>query len=350
MKLEKFNKLKQKFELNAFENNFLTVDKVLYYFSFLGNIVSIIFSYFFVKNATDSIPTFFTGQALVISLFIIVFMTGFELLKRFSFEQLVTYVVRLKRFTKEVFLGSLVVFVLVLGSFYLSINGSHRLIDRTESIATTADSSLKMQKDSTFNSYAGKISLYQSQLETLYANANNGRVKARDKADIKDYEAKVSALETERNNKIQALETKSSTKDKAEIDKNEANTLALFLLVTFLEFIILLGVGFNAFYTAKSFADMKALMNTPKYKQMEMNLKMLHILYQNGNKKEGDMTLPITKFKGLIANQKLDVRQKDIQDFVTLCTELEILKTNNSKKKYYAMEYEVAKLLLEKNV
>lgn len=350
MKLEKFNKLKQKFELNAFENNFLTVDRVLYYFSFLGNIVSVIFSYFFIKNATDSIPSFFAGQAMIVSLFIIIFMTGFELLKRFAFEQLVTYVVKIKKFTSQIFLGSLVVFVLVLGSFYLSINGSHRLIDRTENIATIADSSLKVQRDSIFNSYAGKISLYQGQLETLYANANNGRVRAKDKADIKDYESKVKALETERDSKIAGIESKSSTKDQAQQDKNKENTLALILLVTFMEFLILLGVGFNAFYTAKSFADMKALLNTPKYKQMEMNIKMLHILYQNGNKKEGDTTLPLTKFKGLVANQKLDIRQKDIQEFITLCTELEILKTNNSKKKYYAVDYETAKVLLEKNV
>ena len=105
MKLDQFNKLKQKFELNAFENNFLTVDRVLYYFSFLGNAVSILFSYFFIKNATDSIPLFFAGQVLVVSMFVVVFMTGFELLKRFSFEQLVIYIVKLKRPTKEILLG-----------------------------------------------------------------------------------------------------------------------------------------------------------------------------------------------------------------------------------------------------
>lgn len=277
-------------------------------------------------------------------------MTGYELLKRFSFEQLVTYIVRIRKFTLQMFLGSSVVFVLVLGSFYLSINGSERIIDRTENITSAADSAIKIQSDSIFNAYASKISLYQGQLETLYANANNGRVRPKDKADIKEYEARVSALEKERDIKIQALETKNSIKDNAQLNKNKANTLALVLLVTFMEFIILLGVGFNAFYMAKSFADMKALMNTPKYKQMEMNLKMLHILYQNGNKKEGETTLPVSKFKALVANQKLDLRQKDIQDFVTLCNELEIIKTNNSKKKYYAVDYNTAKILLEKNV
>ena len=99
MKLDKFNKLKLKLEVHKLEQNYFTLDRILYYFSFLGNILSIVFSYFFVKNATDAIPEFFSGQATVIAFFIIVFMTGYELLKRFSFEQLVTYIVKLRKLT-----------------------------------------------------------------------------------------------------------------------------------------------------------------------------------------------------------------------------------------------------------
>lgn len=351
MKLDKFNQLRSKFEVNSFENNFLTIDKVLYYFSFLGNILSIIFSYFFVKNATDAIPEFFTGQVSVIAVFIVVFMTGYELLKRFAFEQLITYVVRLKKLTVQLMLGSTLVVLLVAGSFYLSLNGSHRLIDQTESITTSADSTVKTERDSLVKLYASKISIYQNQLDQLYSNSRNGRIRPKDKADIKEYESKVSILETERDGKLQALESKISGKDQVKIDKNKSNTLALLLLVGFMEFIILLGVGFNAFYVAKSFGDMKELMNTPKYKQIQINLRMLYLLYQNGHRKEGDDVIPATKFKALVNNQKLDVRQKDIQDFITYCTELEIIKSNNSnRKRYYTLSYEKAKELIERDI
>lgn len=351
MKLDKFNKLKNKFEINSFENNFITIDKVLYYFSFLGNILSVVFSYFFVKNATDAMPIFFAGQSVVIALFIVIFMSGYELLKRFSFEQLIIYIVKLKTVTWQLLAGSTLVLLLVAGSFYLSLNGSHRLIDQTETITTSTDSTLKLQQDSIVKLYAGKIQLYQNQLDELYANSRNGRVKAKDKADIKDYESRVSLLEGERDNKLQALETKTSNKDQAKIDKNAANTLALLLLVGFMEFIILLGVGFNAFYVTKSYGDMKELMNTPKYKQIQTNLKMLYLLYQNGHRKEGDDVIPATKFKSLVNNQKLDVRQKDIQDFITYCTELEIIKSNNSnRKKYYTLSYDKAKELIERDI
>lgn len=350
MKLDAFNKLKQKFELNAFENNFLTLDRVLYYFSFLGNIFSVIFSYFFIKNATDAIPQFFAGQDVVVAGFIIIFMSGYELLKRFSFQQLVTYIVRLKKFTVQLFASSLLVMLLVGGSFYLSLNGAHRLIDQSEVIENTTDLNIKQQTDSIFNSYKPKIELYQSQLEALYANSYNGRVRTRDKADIKDYESRVTLLEGERDAKIKALETSVEGKTIDKVNKNKANTLALVLLTLFMEFIILLGVGFNAYYIAKSYSDMKSLLNTPQYKQMETNLKLLHLLYQNGNRKEGEPTIAITKFKSLVSNNKIDVRQKDITDFLNLVSELDIIKIGTSKKKYYNMSYDKAKDIIEKSI
>jgi hypothetical protein len=71
MNLDKFFKLKNNLETFNFENNFNSLSKTLYYFSFLGNIFLILFSYFFIKNVTNSIPTLFTGQGVFFSIFII---------------------------------------------------------------------------------------------------------------------------------------------------------------------------------------------------------------------------------------------------------------------------------------
>ena len=86
MKLDKFFKLKNELETFSFENNFSSLSKTLYYFSFLGNIFLVLFSYFFIKDVTNSIPVLFTGQGVFFSIFIILFMTGYELFKRFTFE------------------------------------------------------------------------------------------------------------------------------------------------------------------------------------------------------------------------------------------------------------------------
>ena len=97
MKIDKFYKLKNELETFSFENNFSSLSKTLYYFSFLGNIFLILFSYFFIKNVTDSIPSLFTGQGLFFSVFIVLFMTGYELFKHFAFEQLTSTILRIRK-------------------------------------------------------------------------------------------------------------------------------------------------------------------------------------------------------------------------------------------------------------
>jgi hypothetical protein len=69
---------KNELEVFSFENNFNSLSKTLYYFSFLGNIFLILFSYFFIKNVTDSIPNLFTGQGLFFSIFIVLLFISYK--------------------------------------------------------------------------------------------------------------------------------------------------------------------------------------------------------------------------------------------------------------------------------
>ncbi len=346
MKLEKFNLLKKRFEENAFEHNFITLDRILYWFSFLGNIFSIIFSYFFVKTVTDTIPTFFEGQDIAFSIFIIIFMTGYEFLKRFTFEQVVVYVCKLRKLTTSLVVGGLFAILLIVGSFYMSLNGSHRIIDQTETVNSVTENTTQVKVDSITAIYETRIGEYQSLISQINANAVNGRLKAKDKTDIKNYEGKISSLQSELDSKVQQIETKLQSKADKKIDTAKTNTFALVILTLFMELIILLGVGFNGFYSITSFADMKHLMNTPKYKTVQLNLSLLQLYYQKGNKKEGDQTLSVAKLKALASNQKVDARGKDIDEFIALCTELGIVNVGNNKKKYYVVAYEKAKDLL----
>ena len=50
MKLDKFQELKVKLEILKLEKNFFALDRVLYYFSFLGNIFLVYFGYFFISH------------------------------------------------------------------------------------------------------------------------------------------------------------------------------------------------------------------------------------------------------------------------------------------------------------
>jgi hypothetical protein len=333
MKLDKFFKLKNELETFNFENNFNSLSKTLYYFSFLGNIFLILFSYFFIKDVTNSIPVLFTGQGVFFSIFIILFMTGYELFKRFAFEQLTSTILRVRKVTLNIILGTLVTLSLVIGSFYLGLNGAHRLIDTSDTIEITTDQVLSTKVDSVAKYYDKEIDFYRNQ-------------RASTRADRKYRDSIVAVLQTTKDTKIKEIESKNEGKSAAKIEELKQNDFAFAVMVFFLELIILIGVAFNAYYIWTSYDEMKNLLTTPKFKQLELNLRLLKLYYQNGRKKEQDPVLAKTKLIALASSQKLNCNQTDINNFIALCSELEIT-SGNRRKKVYNMSYEKAKGLLE---
>jgi hypothetical protein len=333
MKLDKYFKLKNDLETFNFEKNFSPLSRTLYYFSFLGNIFLILFSYFFIKDVTNSIPQLFPGQDLFFSIFIILFMTGYELFKRFSFEQLTSTILRTRKFTTNVAVGVLVTLSLVTGSFYLGLNGAHRLIDTSDAVSTVTDQTISVKADSIGKYYDKEIDFYRNQ-------------KATTRADRKYRDSIVAVLQTTKDTKIKEIESKTEDKSAAKIEELKQNDFAFAVMVFFLELIILIGVAFNAYYIWTSYDEMKNLLTTPKYKQLELNLRLLKLYFQNGRKKEQDPVLAKTKLMALASSQKVNCNQKDINDFIAVCSELEIT-TGNRRKKVYNMGYEKAKSLLE---
>lgn len=333
MKLDKYFRLKNDLETFSFEKNFNSLSKTLYYFSFLGNIFLILFSYFFIKDVTNNIPTLFIGQEVFFSIFIILFMTGYELFKRFSFEQLTSTILRQHKLTTNIIIGSLVSLTLVVGSFYLSLNGAHRLIDTSEVITETVDLSVSKQTDSIAKYYNKEIEFYRTQ-------------PARSRADRQYRDSIVSDLQKTKDNKIQVIESKVANKSTTKLDKIQENSLAFAIMVFFLELIILIGVAFNAYYVWTSYDEMKQILTTPKYRQLEINLRLLKVFYQNGRKREQDPIIAKSKLISLASTSKIPVNQKEITDFLALCSELEIT-SGTRRKKVYNMSYEKAKGLLE---
>src|SRR5258706_7082195 len=153
MKIDQLHKLKSSLETFAFEKNFKKLDLTLYYLSFLGNIFLVLFSCFFIKSVTNTIPQLFPGQDIFFSIFIALTMVGYELFKRFSLEQLTLGILKAKKFTIEIFLGIVVCLLLIMGSFYLSLNGAHRLVDNTEKVEIYTDNHIIKQSDSISNYY-----------------------------------------------------------------------------------------------------------------------------------------------------------------------------------------------------
>jgi len=334
MKLDKYNKLKLKLEVFKLEKNYFTLNQILYYFSFLGNIFLIYFGYFFVKSVTNSIPPLFPYQDFFFTMFVGLFLTGYELTKRFALEQFFTSTLQIKKLTTGIFIGGMVSSFLIAGSFYLSIKGAHRLVDNSETITTTVDASTTQKQDSIAKYYDTEILYYRNQ-------------SARTRSDKKYRDSIVNVLQQTKDAKIQQIESKAQTKTSTVLEKNSENSTAFLFITIFLEVLILIGVGFNAFYTLGSYEETKKLLQTPKFKQLELNLKLLKLYYQNGKKVAGDQTLSFNKFKSLAQTQKVDCSQADLKSFVILCQELDIVKEFRGRKKEFMISYTEAKHIIE---
>jgi hypothetical protein len=346
MKIDKYFRLKNDLETFNFEKSFNPLSRTLYYFSFLGNIFLILFSYFFIKDVTNNIPTLFTGQNIFFSIFIILFMTGYELFKRFAFEQLTSTILRVRKFTINIISGVIICLALVSGSFYLSLNGAHRLIDTSEITASKLDTITTNVSDSISAIYSQRIALKEQQIQAINTNDEDGVLSKRQLNTVKLLENDVKAYETERDNRISQFEEKTGKKLDKQEDKIKQNSVAFAIMVFFLEFIILIGVAFNAYYTWTSYSEMKSLLATPTFKQLELNLRLLKLYFQNGRKKEQDSSIPRAKLIALANSSKIQCNQKDIDSFIALCSELEIV-TGERRRKVYNMSYEKAKHLIE---
>ena len=334
MKIDKFNRLRLKLEVFKLEQNYITLDRILYYFSFLGNIFLIYFGYFFVKSVTNSIPTLFPFQEIFFTVFIALFLTGYELTKRFTLEQFFTGILQVKKLTGQIFIGGMICSFLIAGSFYLSIKGAQRLVDNSEMITAAVDSTSNQKADSIAKYYDKEIAYYRSQPGSR-------------KADRIYRDSVVNSLQQAKDAKVQQLETKTQAKANTAVDKNLENSTAFLFITIFLELIVLIGVGFDAFYTLGSYEETKKLLQTPKFKQLDLNLKLLKLYYQNGKKVIGDQTLSFNKFQSLVQTQKIDCSQKDLRSFIVLCQELDVIKEFRGRKKEFMLTYQQAKDLLE---
>jgi hypothetical protein len=346
MKLDKYYKLKNELETFSFEKNFNPLSKTLYYFSFLGNIFLILFSYFFIKDITNSINKLFPGQDLFFSVFIILFMTGYELFKRFTFEQLIIAIVKNSKININIILGAMISIILAAGSFYLSLNGAHRLVDNTSQIEIQLDTVQNKNTESINDVYQSRIKLKESQIQAINDNDNDGVLSSRQRKIIKDLEKDITQLETDRDTRIKQVEVKLGDKLSKKENKVQENSFAFAIIVFFLEIVILIGVSFNSFYSWHSYVEMKNVMNIPKYKQLEINMNLLKLYYQNGRKKESDPVIPASNLKILVSNSKLKYTQKDITNFLAICSELDIT-VGLKRDKVYNMSFEKAKSLLE---
>lgn len=363
MKLDKFEKLKIRLEVFKLEKSFSALNTTLYYFSFLGNIFLVYFGYFFIKSTTDGLPDLFPYQAEFLTVFVALFLTGYELTKRFVIEQTAITALQKRKFTWNVFGATIVSLLLIVGSFYLSLNGAHRLIDTTEQVEQVAEQKtdtkvveLEAKHKERVDAMTKDIASYQQRIDRVLNTAEDRALYRSERETVNGWEAQINRLREEikaedaaLEAKVAKVETKTEDKTGDQKAKIEENDQAFVFMTFFLEFIIVLGVGFNAYYTLGSYNETKQLLETPRYRQLELNTKLLKLYYQGGKKNPNDQAMSTSKLLTAVLTQKLPCKRLDVMAFVTTCLELGITREDDNKRKYFQVPYDEAKKMVMKD-
>jgi hypothetical protein len=272
MKTKDFFKLEEKIANRAFSSTYSQIERMLFALSYVGNIASIGFSFYF---GYDLFYNTISDTPWVATTLSIIFLSLIELLKRELFV----------KFSEEIFFGKdirtplgiiLTIFTLsVVGiSFYSSMKGGVELADKNKStknhntIAVDSSTkvyqvekiSLKRDFDSLdlANKELSKRKYYLDNKEVSKKYTNIDELKNTLSGEISGNKTKMLIIET----KISEIDTKiAKLQDKNE-DKSGARVTMIAILAFLIEMLILLGIMFKYYYQSRSYHEYKARLDT----------------------------------------------------------------------------------------
>lgn len=339
MKIDKFEKLAIEIEEGTYEQQYSSIERTLFFSSFLGNAASIIFAFFFVNNIVGTIHQYVKGQEYIMPAIIVVFLTCYEFLKRFIFRRLTVNVLTGKsRFTIKNLIGLLFTGLLIAGSFYMSVNGAKQVVDNTKVIQQTSDSTIVTEKNTIDSTYNAEIKALNNKIKFCYDNAAKRESKwglsRSEKEDTRRWEADVKSLKVEKEQKLAEIKNDVVIKADNKLVEVKSNVFTFFLLSTLIEVLILIGVGFNAYYWFHSYNEYKLkITRNPNYKKFKIFDYLLIVLYQNGAKVIDDEVPNVEDFVKLVKVHDCDASEKDSENFMLMAFQLGIVKQPNDKIK-----------------
>jgi hypothetical protein len=338
MKLEKFNSLKKEIEEKTFESEYFVLEKILFYGSFLGNILSIVLGYVYLNELMSQAAMSFKGQSFVLPIVIVLFLGLFELLKRFMFGKLtLNWLISPVKLSLKNLSSILFMLVLIIGTFFLTIGGAKKFVDKNEQIINTTDSTLTFNIDSLNKTYNLEIEKIENKIQYIYNVAQYRKRKSLTTEEIKNiklWEQDIKDLKKERDIKIKTIESKLKDKASYQIEKSNKTQTTFILLSAFIELIILIGVGFRSYFTFVTYTEAKEKYKANKNYQKYLDYsKLLDILYTKNKFEKGMELISQKKFEELVQASGNYYTKNIIKNFLTLLNHLEITKIDGGTRR-----------------
>jgi hypothetical protein len=353
LRLEK-NTLRQ-----SYGERFGAAQKLLYYFSWFGNSISVFLAYFFVRELFMGIVTAGSGM-LLMSFLVVVFLSFFELLKRYIFRQFSIDLIQSRTDDEKKTSSILVVgvFAVIIISFYLSLNGAQEFINREKTVTTQTEVVVNNKADS-INAYymTTYINALQEENKKLtdqnnqyaeiskekYARMYGDLIKQNNIKIDKNLE-NIRYYEDQRDVKIAGITQAEQTKLDSFKSENKYNVLIFILLSFIIESFILFGIYFTQFFNCKILAEYRTeVMDTPTFKKWMMYDKMMDIFFEGMDIND---ELPTAAAIQEIAKlSDLKSSNYDLERFFKMTTYLKIIERRGNKR-LLAMNLDTAKKML----
>jgi hypothetical protein len=370
MNIEKYKKLREEIRNQSFEKKYTTVDWILYYASFFGNIASIFFAFFlWFPSLLKTITLHVADNALTYGVAVgvtIILLSVVEFLKRgilgiFSSE----FIEANAKFSNKSVVALFFFSIAILGlSFYFSINGAMEFSKTSGKINVGIEANTKILVDSLTKINEKDKQPIIEELASLRASNKDLRLK-RDDTPLnerrvrKEYNDLIDENEKliERNS-IKLSETDLSLKkkldgikaedaiNKSKNEQSDKGNIMLFLIVsTFIEIMIVIGVYFRELYIHKAFYESELKLE-PIVRKREKYETLLRLVYKNGEVRQDDTILSLKKLTEIVKNKGVQFTPKHISDFYLELTHLGAFKVV-SNKRYAMVSYNEAKKLLD---
>jgi len=328
--------IKTKDKVQSFENSYKSVNGILYLFSFLGNVASIIFAYFFLSNILSGVTDNFWGKAFVITLISFLALTAFELLKRFLFKQTAKTIIKSSNKTEKYIIGGLS-FLIVCTSFYLSISGAHTLSDKTQKIADNTQKKIDLVFKSITADYQIKIDKINKQIDfynQMIATGTKSRaLRMQYNQMIIAATAQLEKLNLEKTADIKTAKTDIISGTKITLDNSFANVRAFLILSTFIELIILIGVAFDTYYNDRVFNEFDSLVtDSRKHRNFVLYNRLLNAVFNNGKLTKDENILTSNTLSKIIKAIDLQVTDNQIKNFYTLLVQVKVIESPIKRK------------------
>jgi hypothetical protein len=294
---------------------------------------------------------------IVVMVSSVIILSGIELLKRDIFDKFSIQYLKVRNFGKDV-LPLLALSMLIISiSFYSSISGAKEFSSKSAQLEIGKKEIIQHYKDSVTTVYNLRVEDVNKEIKI-----NKGKIDSKDKEqtelesvqplsyqqrnrvkDLKEerrvlreenvkLEGNISKINTDLSDNIKSKEDDLTKDTDSKKEDNSKNSFLFVIISTFIELTILAGVYFNEYYKFRSYTEQKSKMDKdPNYQKWETYESILSIIYG----KDAKINDRISSNKNISEMCKLNdvvVLQKDIDDFMKLMVNLNIVKSSGSAR------------------